>query len=296
MGIAELIGKTPLLRLKEIERRHSLRARVYAKLEMFNPTHSVKDRTALFVLNDILPDLAMGSRLITATSGNFGISLAMLCTVMGYKATVVMPENMPSERQRLIKDYGGELLLTDEASGMGGSLERAKELLSEIKNAKIIDQFTNRGNVYAHFCTTGPEIHRDICERVDILIAGVGTAGTLMGTAKYLKQRNPYLKIIAVEPSESAVMSGNSAGKHEIWGIGAGFVPPLLDILLLDRVIKVKSSEALAWCGELTKAEGVFAGVSSGAAVCAAVRMALEKENEDKNIAIILPDGGEKYL
>ena len=296
MGIVELVGKTPLLRLAEIERRHSLKARVYAKLEMFNPSHSIKDRTALFMLKDAERNLDHKSRIITATSGNFGISLAMLSSTFGYKAIVVMPENMPPERQRLIRAYGGDLVLTDGAAGMAGSIERAEGLLSEMKNAQIMSQFTNRSNVLAHFSTTGPEIYRDIDGNVDILIAGVGTAGTLMGTAEFLKKKNPSIEIIAVEPAESPVISGGVAGQHQIWGIGAGFLPPLLDASLVDRVITVDSEAAVRWSMELRRCEGIFVGVSSGAVLSCAVMVGRETKNKDKQIAIIFPDGGEKYL
>lgn len=298
MKITELIGKTPILRLSKTERRYSLGASIYAKLESFNPGHSVKDRAALYMVKEGVRHglIREGGTVIEPTSGNMGISLSMLSAVFGYRAVIVMPENMSVERRKMILAYGGKVILTEAERGMKGAIEKAEDLAQEIEGAFVPSQFDNPQNSLAHYETTGPEIYEKLGERIDVLVAGVGTGGTLSGVGRYLKERNPFVKIVAVEPSESAVLSGGKSGAHSIQGIGAGFLPPLLDISLVDEVVTVSSAEASDMARELSKSEGIFAGISSGAALSAAVSLAGREENLGKTVVTLLPDGGEKYL
>lgn len=296
--ISWLIGRTPMLRLSSLETYFGLGAALYAKLESFNPSGSVKDRAALFMIEDAHRRglIGEGNAVIEATSGNTGISLAMLSAVYGYRALIVMPESMSEERRALIRSYGGELVLTNGAKGMKGAIERAVELLSEIKGAYSPGQFENTQNKNAHYQTTGKEIYTDMKGSVDILVCGVGTGGTLSGTGRFLKEKNPSVKLVAVEPVESAVLSGRPAASHGIQGIGVGFLPPLFEGEITDEVVAVSTEEAIEMCRILGLREGVFAGFSSGAALSAAVSIAKRSENTAKNIAVILPDGGERYL
>ena len=298
MKITEHVGRTPLVRLRETEGRYSLKARIYAKLEMFNPTHSVKDRAALYMMRDALRHglIKEGGTVIEPTSGNTGISLAMLSLFFGYRAVIVMPENMSVERRRMISAYGGEVVLTDGDKGMQGAIDRAEELLLEYPGAYIPSQFTNPNNSLAHYETTGKEIFASLDGCVDVFVAGVGTGGTLSGVGRYLKEQNPCVKIVAAEPEESAVLSGGASGSHSIQGIGAGFVPPLLDMRLVDEVVTVSSDLAKGVARSLCKSEGIFAGISSGAALSAAISFAEREESEGKNIVTLFPDGGEKYV
>lgn len=298
MKITELIGKTPTVRLLETERRHSTVAKIYAKLESFNPTHSVKDRAALYMVKEGVRRgvIREGGTVIEPTSGNMGISLSMLSAKYGYRAIIVMPENMSVERRKMIFAYGGEVILTEAERGMMGAMKRAGELAQEIKGAFIPSQFENPQNSLAHYETTGPEIYAKLGERIDVFVAGVGTGGTLSGVGRYLKEQNPRVKVVAVEPIESAVLSGEKRGAHSIQGIGAGFVPPLLDMSLVDEVVAISSAEALERARELSRSEGIFAGVSSGAALSAAISIAGREENIGKTVVTLFPDGGEKYL
>lgn len=298
MRIIELIGKTPKLRLSEIEKKYALSARLYAKLEMFNPGGSVKDRAALYMIKNALQQglLREGGVVIEPTSGNMGISLAMLSGVYKYHTVIVMPEGMSAERQRIIETYGGKVVITEAKKGMRGAIELAEKLSTKIDGACMLSQFVNPSNSLAHYMTTGPEIFDDREGDIDIFVAGVGTGGTLMGTGRYLKEKNPKISIVAVEPEESAVLSGNKAGIHKIQGIGAGFVPPLVDMSFIDEVLAVESSLAEKCVQELATVEGIFAGFSSGAALSAAIRLAKREGNQNKSIVTLFPDGGEKYL
>ena len=296
--IARFIGKTPMLRLWGIEKYFGLHANLYAKLERFNPSGSIKDRTALFMVEDAFRKslIREGGTLIEPTSGNTGISLAMLSAVYGYRAVIVMPENMSEERRSLIKGYGGEIVLTYADMGMRGAIEVARELKAEISDAYLPMQFENKQNLIAHYETTGREIYEDMKGRVDVLVSGVGTGGTVGGVGQFLKERIPNVRIVAVEPAESAVLSGRSPSTHGIQGIGAGFVPPILNTSILDSVITVSFEEAKDMCKKIAIQEGIFAGISSGAALSAAIRFARKKENNEKNVVVIFPDGGEKYI
>lgn len=298
MKITELIGKTPTVRLLETERRYSTVAKIYAKLESFNPTRSVKDRAALYMVKEGVRRglIREGGTVIEPTSGNMGISLSMLSTKFGYRAIIVMPENMSVERRKMILAYGGEVFLTEAERGMMGAIERAGELAQEIKGAFVPSQFENPQNSLAHYETTGPEIYTKLGGRIDVFVAGVGTGGTLSGVGRYLKEQNPRVKVVAVEPIESAVLSGEKRGAHSIQGIGAGFVPPLLDMSLVDEVVAISSAEALERARELSRSEGIFAGISSGAALSAAILLAGREENIGKTVVTLFPDGGEKYL
>ncbi len=293
-----LIGSTPTVRLSSLEKYFGLKSTLYAKLEGFNPSGSVKDRAALFMIEDAYRRglLREGGVVIEPTSGNTGISLSMLSAVYGYRAVIVMPESMSKERRALIRAYGGEVILTDASRGMRGAIDRAGELLAEIKGAYSPSQFENPNNPIAHYMTTGREIYADTSGIVDILVGGVGTGGTLSGTGRFLKEKLPSLKVVAVEPAESAVLSGRAAAPHGIQGIGAGFVPPLLDSKIIDEILTVSTDEAKQMCRILGLREGIFAGFSSGAALSAAVSVAKGAEAAGKSIAVILPDGGEKYL
>lgn len=286
-----------MMRLQRIERYFGLGAKLYAKLEKYNPSGSVKDRGALYMIEDAYRRglLREGDVLVEPTSGNMGISLAMLSSVYRYKAVIVMPENMSVERIALIGAYGGEVILTEASRGMSGAIERAEQIIAEF-NAYSPSQFTNQMNMIAHYETTGAEIFTQMRGRVDILICGVGTGGTVMGAATFLKEKNPAMRVIAVEPSESAVLSGGNGGSHGIQGIGAGFVPPIINESLIDEVISVSTEQAYEGVRFFASREGILLGISSGAAVMAAIGIAKREENRNKRIVLILPDGGEKYI
>lgn len=294
----QLIGGTPLLELSGIEREYGLKARLLAKLEYFNPAGSVKDRVAKVMLDEAEKsgELRPGAVVIEPTSGNTGIGLAAVAAARGYKAVIVMPDTMSEERRRLVKAYGAELVLTDGKKGMTGAIEKAEELKAEIPGSIIAGQFVNPANPKAHFETTGPEIYDDTDGKVDIFVAGVGTGGTVTGVGKYLKSKNPDIKIVAVEPSDSAVLSGKSAGPHKLQGIGAGFVPEVLDMSVCDEIMTVTSEQAFAAGREMCRREGVLVGISSGAALHAAKELAKREENEGKTVVVLLPDTGDRYL
>lgn len=293
-----LIGKTPLLELTNVEKTLNLKAKIYAKLEYFNPAGSVKDRVAKAILDDAEKRglLKEGTVIIEPTSGNTGIGLASVAAARGYKLIIVMPDTMSVERRKLMKAYGAELILSDGKLGMKGAIAKAEELHAETENSFIAGQFVNPANPRAHYLTTGREIWEDTDGNVDIFVAGVGTGGTLSGAGKFLKERNPQIKAVAVEPSGSAVLSGKGAGKHGLQGIGAGFVPDTLDTSVYDEVATVTEEEAYRFARMVGTREGVLIGISSGAALCAAVRLAECPENEGKNIVVIFPDGGDRYL
>lgn len=294
----QLIGGTPLLELSGIEREYGLKVRLLAKLEYFNPAGSVKDRVAKAMLDEAEKsgELRPGAVVIEPTSGNTGIGLAAVAAARGYKAVIVMPDTMSEERRRLVKAYGAELVLTDGKKGMTGAIEKAEELKAEIPGSIIAGQFVNPANPKAHFETTGPEIYDDTDGKVDIFVAGVGTGGTVTGVGKYLKSKNPDIKIVAVEPSDSAVLSGKSAGPHKLQGIGAGFVPEVLDMSVCDEIMTVTSEQAFAAGREMGRREGVLVGISSGAALHAAKELAKREENEGKTVVVLLPDTGDRYL
>ena len=294
----QLIGKTPLLELTHIEKEEDLKATILAKLEYFNPAGSVKDRIAKAILDDAEAkgELKAGATIIEPTSGNTGIGLASVAAARGYKIIIVMPETMSVERRQLIKAYGGELVLTEGAKGMKGAIAKANELAQEIENSFIPGQFVNPANPKAHFETTGPEIYEDTDGKVDIFVAGVGTGGTVTGVGEYLKSKNPDVKIVAVEPASSAVLSTGVAGSHKIQGIGAGFVPDVLNTEIYDEIITVTNENAFAAGKLVGKKEGVLVGISSGAAVHAAVELAKRPENEGKTIVVLLPDTGDRYI
>ena len=294
----QLIGSTPLLELTHIEKKHDLKAKVLAKLEYFNPAGSVKDRIAKAMVDEAEQEgkLKEGSVIIEPTSGNTGIGLASVAAARGYKIIITMPETMSIERRNLLKAYGAELVLTDGAKGMKGAIAKADELAKEIPNSFIPGQFVNAANPKAHFETTGPEIFADTDGDVDIFVAGVGTGGTVTGVGQYLKSKKPEVKVVAVEPKSSAVLSTGVAGSHKIQGIGAGFVPDVLDTKIYDEIIPVENDDAFATGKEIGKSEGVLVGISSGAAVWAAIELAKRPENEGKTIVVLLPDTGDRYL
>ena len=297
-NVAELIGKTPLLELSNTEKELKLKSTVLAKLEYFNPAGSVKDRVALEMIEDAEQKdvLKKGSVIIEPTSGNTGIGLASVAAAKGYRLIITMPETMSVERRKLISAYGAELVLTDGAKGMNGAIEKADELAKEIPDSIVAGQFVNPANPEAHRKTTGPEIWKDTDGKVDVLVAGVGTGGTITGTGEYLKAKNPNIKVIAVEPADSPVLSGGKAGAHGLQGIGAGFVPEVLNTEIFDEIITVSSDEAYEASRSLAKCEGVLVGISSGAALYAAIEIAKREENADKTIVVILPDTGDRYL
>ena len=294
----QLIGKTPLLELTHIEKKHSLKAKILAKLEYFNPAGSVKDRIAKAMINDAEEKclLKEGSVIIEPTSGNTGIGLASVAAARGYRIIIVMPETMSVERRQLMKAYGAELVLTEGAKGMKGAIARADELAKEIPNSFVPGQFVNEANPRAHFDTTGPEIYEDTDGAVDYFVAGVGTGGTITGVGRYLKSKKPDVKVVAVEPKSSAVLSTGVAGAHKIQGIGAGFVPAVLDTKVYDEIIPVENDDAFATGREIGQSEGVLVGISSGAALWAAIELAKRPENEGKTIVVLLPDTGDRYL
>ncbi|MBQ8528544.1 MAG: cysteine synthase A [Clostridia bacterium] len=295
-SIEELVGETPLLECERLG--EGLFGRIFAKLEYFNPAGSVKDRAALFMILDAEKrgELHCGSVIIEPTSGSTGIGLAAIGTARGYRTVIVMPDTMSPERQKIMKAYGAEVILTDGALGMKGSIERARELAAEIPGAFIPSQFDNPANPEAHLATTGPEIYRDLEGRVDIFVAGAGTGGTVSGVGGYLKSKNKNVKIVAVEPAESPVLSGGAPGAHRIQGIGAGFVPKNYDGSVVDEIMRVTSEDAFLTKEKMARCEGILVGISSGAALHAAILLASREENKGKNIVVLLPDSGERYL
>ncbi len=294
----QLIGKTPLLELTHIEKAHDLKAKILAKLEYFNPAGSVKDRIAKAMIDDAEQKglLREGSVIIEPTSGNTGIGLASVAAARGYRIIIVMPETMSVERRQLMKAYGAELVLTEGAKGMKGAIAKADELAKEIPNSFVPGQFVNPANPRAHFETTGPEIWEDTDGKVDYFVAGVGTGGTITGTGEFLKSKNPAVKVVAVEPKTSAVLSTGVAGPHKIQGIGAGFVPDVLDTKVYDEIIPVENEDAFDTGKLVGRSEGVLVGISSGAALWAAIEVAKRPENAGKNIVVLLPDTGDRYL
>ena len=294
----QLIGKTPLLELTHIEHALGLKARILAKLEYFNPAGSVKDRIAKAMIDDAEASgkLKPDSVIIEPTSGNTGIGLASVAAARGYRIIIVMPETMSVERRQLMKAYGAELVLSEGSKGMKGAIAKAEELAREIPNSFIPGQFVNPANPKAHFETTGPEIYADTDGEVDIFVAGVGTGGTLSGVGAYLKQQKPSVRVVAVEPATSAVLSTGVAGAHKIQGIGAGFVPATLDTSVYDEILPVADADAFATGRQIGRSEGVLVGISSGAAVYAAIELAKRSENEGKTIVVLLPDTGDRYL
>ncbi len=297
-SVTELVGKTPLLELTNLEKQLNLKSKIYAKLEYFNPAGSVKDRVALQMIEDAEEKglLKKGSVIIEPTSGNTGIGLAAVATAKGYKLIITMPETMSVERRKLIAAYGAELVLTDGSKGMNGAIEKAEELAKEIPNSIVAGQFVNPANPEAHRKTTGPEIWNDTDGTVDIFVAGVGTGGTITGTGEYLKSQNEKIKIIGIEPIDSPVLSGGKAGAHGLQGIGAGFIPEVLNANILDDVICVSTDEAYCSSRCLAKTEGILVGISSGAALHGAIELAKKNENEGKTIVVLLPDTGDRYL
>ena len=294
---AELIGKTPLLELSNIEKKNDLKANILAKLEYFNPAGSVKDRIAFQMIEDAEKDgtLKPGATIIEPTSGNTGIGLASIATAKGYKAIIVMPETMSVERRNIIKAYGAELVLSDGSKGMKGAIAKADELSKEIPGSFVAGQFVNPSNPKAHRLTTGPEIWEDTDGKVDVFVAGIGTGGTITGVGEYLKEKNPDVKVIAVEPATSPVLSKGVSGAHKIQGIGAGFVPDTLNTKVYDEIIAVENDDAFAAAKEIASAEGILVGISSGAAYFAAKQIAERPEYAGKNIVVLLPDSGDRY-
>ena len=297
-SITELIGKTPLLAFNQYGKHFGLKANILAKLEYFNPAGSVKDRVGLAMIDDAEARgvLKAGSVIIEPTSGNTGIGLASVAAARGYKAVLTMPETMSVERRNLLKAYGAEVVLTDGTKGMKGAIEKAEELAKTIPNSFIPSQFTNPANPEAHKKTTGPEIWQDTDGKVDIFVAGVGTGGTVSGIGEYLKSQNPEVKIVAVEPSSSPVLSKGQAGPHKIQGIGAGFVPDTLNTKIYDEVIAIRNEDSFTYARAVANTEGFLVGISSGAALAAAVQLANRPENVGKNIVVLLPDTGDRYL
>lgn len=296
-GILDLIGNTPLVELENIEKKHGLEATILAKLEYLNPAGSVKDRIAKAMIEDAESKglLKEGAVIIEPTSGNTGIGLAAVAAAKGYKVILTMPETMSVERRNILKAYGAELVLTDGAKGMKGAIDKADELAKEIENSFIPGQFVNSANPEIHRETTGPEIWEDAGGQVDIFIAGVGTGGTLTGTGEYLKSQNPDMKVIAVEPENSPVLSGGRVGAHKIQGIGAGFIPDVLNTTVYDEILKIGNEEAFVTGKEIAHEEGFLVGISSGAALHAAIEEAKRPENKGKNIVVLLPDNGDRY-
>ncbi|MDD6275303.1 MAG: cysteine synthase A [Clostridia bacterium] len=296
--VCELIGSTPTVRLSRFAEKNGLNAEILAKLEYFNPAGSIKDRVALEMLDDAQKSgrLKPGSVIIEPTSGNTGIGLAAVAASKGYRTIIVMPESMSIERRKMMLAYGAEIVLTSAADGMKGSIEKAEELNAQIPDSIIAGQFVNPANPQAHIKTTGPEIWSDTDGKIDAFVSAIGTGGTVSGCGKYLKSKNPDIRIIGVEPSSSPLLSEGKAGSHKIQGIGANFVPEILDREIIDEIITVTDDEAYSFAAEVTKSEGIFIGISSGAAICAAVKLAKRAEFAGKRIVTILPDGGGRYL
>ncbi len=297
-SVTQLVGNTPLLELTNIENEYNLNCKIFAKIEFFNPTGSVKDRVALEMLLDAKEKgiLNEASVIIEPTSGNTGIGLASICASMGYRLIIVMPDTMSVERRKLIASFGAELVLTDGKLGMNGAIAKAEELSREIPNSIIAGQFTNPANPQAHRKTTAPEIWADTDGTVDIFVAGIGTGGTITGVGEYLKEKNPNIKIVGVEPADSPVLSGGKSGTHALQGIGAGFVPEVLNTEILDEILTATTDNAYSACRLLAKREGVLVGISSGAALYGAIDLASRPENQGKNIVVLLPDTGDRYL
>ena len=297
-SIAEAVGRTPLIELKNIGREYGLAAKLYAKAEFMNPAGSVKDRVAAEILSDAERRglLKEGTTLIEPTSGNTGIGLAAIAAAKGYRLVIVMPETMSVERRQMIAAFGAELVLTDGKKGMAGAIAEAERLHRETKNSLICGQFVNPANPAAHYKTTGPEIWADTEGKADIFVAGVGTGGTVTGVGRYLKEKKPSIKVIAAEPASSPVLEGGKSGPHKIQGIGAGFVPEILDTKIYDEVVGVENEKAYEWARILARKEGILAGISSGAALFAAVQVSARKENEGKTAVVLLPDTGDRYL
>ena len=298
VSISELTGNTPILELKNAKEKYGLVANVFAKLEFFNPAGSIKDRVANEMIAEAerLGVLKKGGTIIEPTSGNTGIGLACIAASKGYKAILVMPSSMSIERRKLIAAYGAEIVLTPAEEGMSGSIKRAEELKTEIPGSIIAGQFVNSANPAAHYKTTGPEIWKQTGGKVDVFVSAVGTGGTITGTGRFLKEQNPEIKVVAVEPLSSPVLSGGKAGAHKIQGIGAGFVPEVLDTDIYDEIICVSNEDAIETAREIPKSEGILVGISSGSALFAAFELAKREEYKDKNIVVILPDTGERYL
>ena len=297
-GVEKLIGNTPLVELKKIREKYALCGKIFAKIESYNPAGSIKDRVAKAIVDDAEKTgrLKTGGTVIEATSGNTGIGLALVAASRGYKAVIVMPDSMSVERQKLIKAYGAEVVLTSGELGMQGAVEKAQALQRETPNSILAGQFENPANAMAHYQTTGREIHAQTLGKTDIFVAGVGTGGTITGAGRFLKEQNPSTRVVAVEPQSSPLLSKGVAGKHAIQGIGANFLPAVLDTRIYDEIIAVSDEEAYRFAKEASVTEGLFVGISSGAALAAAIQLASRKENAEKNIVVIFPDGGERYL
>lgn len=297
-SVEELIGKTPLMELKKIEKKYALKGKLFAKLEYLNPAGSAKDRVALFMIKEAEKQgkLKADSVIIEPTSGNTGIGLACVCASKGYKAIIVMPDTMSVERIKTIKAYGAQIILTDGKKGMAGAIEKAESLVKELPNAVIAGQFVNPANPKAHYLTTAPEIYDDLDGKVDVFVAGVGTGGTITGVGKYLKEKNSNVKIVAVEPYTSPVLSKGVAGAHGIQGIGAGFVPEILDTSLIDEIITVTDEQSYQTGRDLGRTEGILSGISSGASLFAGIEIAKREDSVGKNIVVLLPDTGDRYL
>ena len=296
--VIELAGHTPLLRAERYERAKGAKAHILAKLEYLNPTGSVKDRVAIAMIDDAerKGKLQPGGAVIEPTSGNTGIGIAAVAAARGYRAVIVMPDTMSVERRNLIKAYGAEVVLTPGAKGMAGAIERADELQREFGNAIVLGQFSNPANPAAHYASTGPEIYEDTDGKADIFVAGIGTGGTVTGVGKYLKEKNPAVKVVGVEPASSPVLTQGRAGAHKIQGIGAGFVPETLDVSVCDEIVAVENERAFEEAKAFAKAEGILVGISAGAALYAAALLAARAENAGKNIVVLLPDTGDRYL
>ena len=294
----QLIGNTPLLELRQIETAYHLNAKILAKLEYLNPAGSAKDRVAKAMLDDAEARgiLKPGAVIIEPTSGNTGIGLACVAAARGYRVIIVMPDTMSLERRQIMKAYGAELVLSDGSKGMAAAIETAEQLAKEIPNSFIPGQFVNPANAAAHYATTGPEIWRDTDGQVDLFVAGVGTGGTITGTGRYLKEQNPSIRVVGIEPAGSAILSGGAAGPHGLQGIGAGFIPEVLDTSVYDEIVTVTNEDAYAVGRELGRLEGILVGISSGAALWAAIEVAKRSENAGKNIVVLLPDTGDRYL
>lgn len=297
-SMLELIGSTPLVKLNMLEKKHCTKAHLLAKIESCNPGGSVKDRAAFFMIKDAMDNhkITNDTYLVEPTSGNTGIGLAMVCSILGIRLVITLPESMSVERRQILKAYGAQLILTPAELGMKGAIAKAEQIVQEDKNALCLGQFSNMANVQAHYLTTGPEIFNATDGKVDYLVSGVGTGGTISGTGKYLKEKLPNIKVVAVEPKDSPVLSGGKAGAHKIQGIGAGFIPPILDTKIYDQIIQVSNEDALSTGKSVCQCEGLFCGISSGAALHAALQIAKKEENAGKNIVVIIPDSADRYL